>query len=342
MIIKSESIWHEPEKISKFDCFLIYGQNYEKASHLINLIIERLREKPLDFKSLISFDNENLKNNPNCINENLRTTDIFGKKKILLISTLNPDLFFKKTNFPSNESFDNCKIIIRSRELNKNNKIRKLFENSANLLCTACYEHSESDIKDQIVYKFKDEGIKLDNELLLMLTSYLKLQKNSFNSELEKIIIYLKNGGLLTEKKLSLIINKGSDFNLEEFIYCLVSGKIDQFDRLLYLMEKNNINGISILTVLVKHFYKLLYYKMELSKTRSTSLAIKSLYPPIFFKLKQQFILQSDLWSIESIEKTLSKLLNAEKKLKTNSMFKENYTKFLLFSICKLANKKQK
>ena len=342
MIIKSESIWHNPEKIAEFDCFLIYGQNYEKVSYLTDLIIEKLKEKPLDFRSIISFDNEDLKNNPNCISENLKTTDIFGEKKILLISTPNPDLFFKKITFPKNEAFDNCKIIIRCSELNKNNKIRKLFESSNNFLCSACYEHSDSDIKDQIVFKFKKEGIKLDDELLLMLTSYLKLQKNSFNNELEKIIIYLKKGGLLTEKKLSLIVNQGSDFSLEEFIYCLVSGKIHKFDRLFYLMEKNNINEISILTVLVKHFYKLLYYKMELFKTRSKSLAIKSLYPPIFFKLKQQFILQSDLWSIESIEKTLSKLLNAEKKLKTNSIFKESYTKFLLFSICKLANKKQK
>ena len=342
MIIKSESIWHNPEKIAKFDCFLIYGQNYEKVSYLANLIIEKLKEKPLEFKSIISFDNENLKNNLNCINENLKTTDIFGEKKILLISSLNPDLFFKKINFSSNKAFENCKIIIRSRELSKNNKIRKLFESSDNFLSTACYENNDSDIKDQIVFKFKNEGIKLDNELLLMLISYLKLQKSSFNGELEKIIIYLKKGKLLTEKKLSLIVNQGSDFSLEEFIYCIVSGKIHQFDRLFYLVEENNINEMSILTVLVKHFYKILYYKMELFKTRSKSLALKSLYPPIFFKLKSEFILQSDLWSIESIEKTLLKLLNAEKKFKTNIIFKENYIKFLLFSICKLAYKNQK
>ena len=342
MIIKSESIWHDPEKIAKFDCFLIYGQNYEKISYLTNLIIKKLKEKPLDFKSIISFDNEDFKNNSNCINENLKTTDIFGEKKILLISTLNPDQFFKKIDFSSNEAFENCKIIVRSRELKKNNKIRKLFEDSDNFLCTACYDNNDVDIKDQIIFKFRDEGIKLDNELLLMLISFLKLQKNNLNSELEKIIIYLKKGGSLTEKNLSLIVNQGSDFNLEEFIYCLVSGRIHQFDKLLYLMEKNNINEISILTVLVKHFYKLLYYKMELFKTGSKSLAIKSLYPPIFFKLKQEFILQSDLWSIESIETTLSKLLRAEKKIKTNLIFKENYTKFLLLSICKLANNKKK
>ena len=94
MIIKSESIWHNPEKIAEFDCFLIYGQNYEKVSYLTDLIIEKLKEKPLDFRSIISFDNEDLKNNPNCISENLKTTDIFGEKKILLISTPNPDLFF--------------------------------------------------------------------------------------------------------------------------------------------------------------------------------------------------------------------------------------------------------
>lgn len=333
---------YDPGKITKFDCFLIYGQNYEKISHLTNLIIEKLKIKPLDFKSIISLDNENFKNNLNCINENLKTTDIFGEKKILLISALNPDIFFKKIDFSDNEAFENCKIIIRSRELNRNNRIRKLFESSDNLLCTACYENNDSDLEKQIIFKFKNEGIELNNELLLMLISYLKLQKNSFNSELEKIIIYLKKNGLLTEKQLSLIVNQGSDFSLEEFVYCLVSGKIHQFDRLLYLMEKNNINEISIVTVLVKHFYKLLYYKMELFKTRSKSLAIKSLYPPIFFKLKQEFILQSDLWTIDLIEKTLSKLLNAEKKLKTNSVFKENYTKFLFFSICKLANKRQK
>ena len=341
MIIKSELILNAPEKISKFGCFLIYGPNYEKISYLVNLIIKKLKTKPLNFRSIISFDDEDLKKDINCINENLKTTDIFGEKKILLISSINPDTFFKKIDFSNSQIFENCRIVIKSKELNKKNRIRKLFESSKDLLCAPCYENNETEIKNQIIHKFKNEGIELKNELFLMLMSYLKLQKHNFNNELEKIIIYLKMGELLTEEKLSIILNQSSDFGLDEFVYNIVSGKIDQFDRLLYLMEKNNINGISILTVLVKHFYKLLYYKMEFLKTQSESRSINSLYPPIFFKLKKEFIFQSNLWSIESIEKTLIKLISAEKKLKTSTTYKDSYIKFLLFTICRLAKKKQ-
>lgn len=342
MNIKPESVWNSPEKFLNYSCFLIYGQNYEKISNLINFLVGKLKEYPSNFKSIISFDNNDFKLNSGCIEESLRTIDIFGEKKILLVSLLNPDIYFKKIDFNDSEIFKDCKIIIKCRELNKKSKIRQLFENSKDLICTACYENTEADIKEQIIYKFESEGIKLDRNLLLMLMSYLKSQKNNLNNELEKIIIYIKKGELLTEKKLTLIVNPSTDFSLEEFTYNLVSGKIDRFDKLFYLMKKNSIDEISILTVLVKHFYKLLHYKMKLLETKSELLAIKFLYPPIFFKLKKEFLFQSDLWSIKSIEKILLKLLIAEKKIKTNSVYKEDYVKFLLFSICRLANTKKK
>lgn len=341
MNIKPELVVNSPEKFLHYNCFLIYGHNYEKVSNLVNFLVGKLNEHPLNFKSLISLDNDDFKSNSNCIEENLRSVDIFSEKKILLISLLNPDIYFKKIDFNNGEMFENCKIIIKCRELNKKSKIRKLFESSNGLICSACYESNETDIKEQIIYKFESEGIELDNDLLLMLVSYLK-SKNGLNNELEKIIIYIKSGELLTEKKLALIVNPSEDFSLEEFTYNLVSGKIERFDKLFSLMKKNSIDEMSILTVLVKHFYKLLYYKMKLSETQSEILAIKSLYPPIFFKLKKEFIFQSNLWSTESIERILLKLLIAEKKIKKNSIYKEDYVRFLLFSICKLAKNKKR
>ena len=66
---------------------------------------------------------------------------------------------------------------------------------------------------------------------------------------------------------------------------------------------------------------------------------ISSLKPPIFWKDKANFTLQSKKWSRNKIKKVQKKTFEFEIQLKTNSMIDKNILiKKLIVDVCNLAN----
>ena len=64
----------------------------------------------------------------------------------------------------------------------------------------------------------------------------------------------------------------------------------------------------------------------------------KDFFPPIFFKLENEFINQAKIWPTSKIENILGKLLNIDIKLKTSSKKSEPLLRFVLLSIIKTSN----
>ena len=78
---------------------------------------------------------------------------------------------------------------------------------------------------------------------------------------------------------------------------------------------------------------------LKLIKNTSLENAIGSLKPPIFWKDKPTFILQTKKWNLEKIKDILNKTYDLEFKMKTNpSLDKNILLKKLIVDICEKAS----
>jgi len=96
-----------------------------------------------------------------------------------------------------------------------------------------------------------------------------------------------------------------------------------------------------------KNIYYLNLINQRLNKIREVNdmnannleVAISNLKPPIFWKDKQNFILQAKKWSQSKIGLMLKKTYELEKDIKSNSVLEKNILiKKLMIDICVLAN----
>ena len=79
----------------------------------------------------------------------------------------------------------------------------------------------------------------------------------------------------------------------------------------------------------------------ELFKNKDTNIEniISKIKPPIFWKDKPNFIIQSKLWNQKKISFALKKTYSTEIKIKTNSYLDKNIIiKKVLVDICNIAN----
>ena len=317
----------------KYNCFLFYGPNLGKIDEFVALLSLKL-----NITSNLTLDNEILKKNPQYISNYIKSFDIFVDQKLIVFNAHNSDNLIKNIDFNDEKFFVNCKLIIRAGELNTKSKLRNIFDKNRSLVSIACYNDTVFECRNIIERKLLNEGLELSNDQIVFLSKSLFGNRFLVNCEMEKIILYLKQNKSISDNSLRKLINTDTSLELESLIYTVVSGNASQFESLLNRAKKNGLNEIIILNALTRHFFKILYTKQHYMKTKSYLKAVKLIFPPIFFKLEDEFINQAKVWPKSKIENILGRLLDIDIKLKTSSKKSEPLLKFVLLSIIKTSN----
>ncbi len=317
--------------LKKFSCFLLYGPNHEKIStslEYISSVFPQHQRQYLDLSNIEQID---------VLEQAISNNDIFALKKLFLISVPYPEKVIQKINKLNLKEIGETKIIFKATELKKNSKFRSLFEKSNSFACLPCYDNNQDEIRRTITQKLASENLEINENLLDFITIFFHQNKSNICNEIEKIIIFIKNGQRLNEKSFLKITNFNNHFDLESLIYAIVSGDLGKLDFLFEIKKGNNFPNITIINSLVNHLYKLIYFKEKYKLTGSKQVALKSIKPPIFFKYEAEFIDQSKFWSISHIEIILKKLFTAEKRLKTKA--NPDFMNFIFLSIAQSANR---
>lgn len=332
MKIKDSNFLKGISNYLKYKCFLFYGPNTGKINDL-----ETYLRKKLNCTSNLIIDNDDLKKDGDYLTNYMKSFDIFADSKLVIFNAYNSDTILRTIEFSDDKTFDNCKLIIKAGELSTKSKLRNIFEKNKNLISIPCYEDTVLECKDLIEKKLLKEGLSLQNEQILFLSKSLSRNRFLINCEIEKIVLYLKQNQTISNQSLRKLVNTDTKLELESLIYAVVSGKILEFEALLNRAKKNGVNEVTILNALTRHFCKILYAKQYFLKTNSYIKSVKSIFPPIFFKLEEEFIHQTKIWPKSRIESLLEKLLDIQIKLKNRQNKSESLLRFILLSIIKIS-----
>ena len=130
--------------------------------------------------------------------------------------------------------------------------------------------------------------------------------------------------------------------NLDDFNYLkdqVLIGNKEKINKLLsetILDEEKNIYYISLINQRLKRIIEL---KQIVENTKqSVDVAIQQLKPPIFWKDKENFLVQANKYNLNDINKILEMTYNLELRIKSNSNINKNTLfKKLLLDICELS-----
>ncbi len=329
MIYKSYLIEKDINIINE-KIILIYGENLGLKNELKIKIKNKILKKDCE---LIRVNEDDIMKNRDIIFNEMSNDSLFNQKKIFFINDATDKIL--DTILEAEKIITNQEIYLFSDILEKKSKLRNHFEKSKNCAVVACYEDNEITIKNIIQNKLKSfTGLTPININLILENS--NLNRSKLYNELTKIINYFSDKKIETNKLEQILDTRiNDDFNkLKD--EALMGNKIKTNNLLndtILETEKNIFYVNSINQRLLK------ILEVKNLNTKNIEQAINDLKPPIFWKDRNNFMVQVQKWNRSKIKETLKETYKIEKNIKSSSILNKNVLiKKLIVDVCEIAN----
>ena len=298
-----------------YAAYLVYGQNKGLVREKSQIIIDTYKD---DQTEIIKFENDELISEPEKLTNEFNTYSLTAEKKILHILNTKDNLTEIITDTVTDYDSKNL-IIFETSELTPRSKLRKFFEKEKHLGILACYFDTERDVQELIEATFKKENMPINRDIVLLMTKHLGNERHIIKSELEKIILYLKDKKEFKAEDILKCLSQNEDYGFDDLNYSISNGNVVKLDKIINQLYLEGINPIALLRSVSKHFQKILFVNQKIDLGMNLSESLSQLKPPIFFLYANQFKEQVKKWKTTLCYKAIERILETEELCKMNS-----------------------
>ena len=302
-------------KKKKYAGYLVYGQNKGLVREKSQIIINSYKD---DQTEIIKFENDELISEPGKLTNEFNTFSLTAEKKILHILNTKDNLTEIIINTITGHDSKNL-IVFETSELTPRSKLRKFFEKEKHLGILACYFDTERDVQELIETTFKKENMPINRDIVLLITKRLGNERHIIKSELEKIILYLKDKKEFKAEDILKCLSQNKDYGFDDLNYSISNGNVVKLDKIINQLYLEGINPIALLRSVSKHFQKILFVNQKIDLGMNLSESLSQLKPPIFFLYANQFKEQVKKWKTTLCYKAIERILETEELCKMNS-----------------------
>ena len=336
MIIKNYEVQKNKSNFSKYNFFLLHGENQGLKKDIRKFIKTAIEQKDNNVEILFLYEDEILDNEENFYNF-IYAGSLFNNKKIITIYEAT-DNIIKKISDIYDKYPENVFLIIFSEILGKRSKLRNFFETNKKTICIPCYLDNEKDLKVIAQSELKKNNIMLSQETVNLLIEKSNSDRNNLRNEIEKIHLYSLNKKKLELNDIKSLINFSGDYKSDTFINECLCGNIKQYKKIISELYVNTVNQILLLRILSNKIQRLLKIKAEESKSNNVDNLISKVKPAIFWQEKSLVKKQLSIWSLNDLKKIIGEINDTELLCKKNPKISKIIFFNFFSEICKKAN----
>ncbi len=315
MIIKS----FESEKLQllKNNIHLIYGDNEGLKQEIINSFYV----KNFDGE-VLKYDEQDILKNYDEFISNLLTKSLFENNKIIIISR-STDKLYDFVNDILEKDIVETKIIIKSSNLEKKSKLRKIFEKENKLTCTPVYEDDVRSLSNVIQIFLKEKKINLSQEIKNILIERSRGDRINLKNELNKLKNLSISKKNLTIEDIIILSNIAENYSVFELSDNYLAKNSKKVSNILNENSYSSEDCILIIRTILSKSKRLLKIRSQLDNNQNIDQILSSFKPPVFWKEKDIVKKQAQSWSTNEVKELIFRINELEtlvKKNSTNSM----------------------
>jgi DNA polymerase-3 subunit delta len=209
-------------------------------------------------------------------------------------------------------------IVVETGDLGPRSKLRKVFEGADNAAAIACYSDDGRAVESLVREVLSSKNLSVSHDALRYLCDNLGGDRLVTRSELEKLTMYMGDGGgEITLSDAVACVGDSANMTLDDLAFAAASGDLDQVTRLIDRTQQEGATAISVLRVMTRHFQRLHLARGLMEEGKSPEEAMKSLRPPVFFKQTSAFRAQCSRWTADGLATMLELFGQAEAACKT-------------------------
>lgn len=148
-------------------------------------------------------------------------------------------------------------LVAEAGELPGRSLLRKLFESGAETAAIGCYADSPKDLAEVIRATLGAHRVGVTGEALDYLIDRLGGDRLVTRSELEKLALYVGDGGRVDLEAAMISVGDSADLSLDDIVFAAAEGDAAALERALFRGLAEGENPIRILRAAQRHFQML-------------------------------------------------------------------------------------
>ncbi|MGA0393141.1 MAG: DNA polymerase III subunit delta [Rhodospirillales bacterium] len=298
---------------------LIYGPDQglvrERAEQLVKSIVSDINDPFL----ITALTGSSLRQDAAVLSDNAAALSFSqGRRAIRVrdVTDTHTKIFAAFLEEPKGDSL----VIVEAGELAARSSLRKTFEQADNAAALACYADDDRRLHQVITETLQSHGITVSREAMDYLLSQLGADRMVTRNELDKLALYMEEGGTVTLEDAQLCIGDSAAASMDGIIYAVGSGDQAALDVSLRRVMAEGAQPVQILRALARHLQRLQLAASYVQAGQSPEQAMKALRPPVIFLFENQFRFQLSIWPVRRLADAIDVILEAELNCKTTGM----------------------
>lgn len=231
------------------------------------------------------------------------------------------DMFRTLLDHPGLADADAGFVLARGGDLAGRSSLRRLFENADNAAALACYADDVEGLHRLVGDTLRAHRIEAEPGAIDLIVDRLGNDRQLNRRELEKLALYAGDGSVVGATDIMACLGDSGEASLDDAILAAAEGDYRGLEKALQRVWSEGASPVAVLRAGQRHFQRLHLVSVQVDQARRpVEEAMKTLRPPVFWKVSGRFRTQVGRWRPRSLEQALERLTEAESLVKTTGI----------------------
>ena len=275
---------------------------------------------------------------------------LMGGNRLILIKDATDSLSIILKEYLEDSPSPDTLVIVEAGDLGPRSALRKLCEGAKNAAAVPAYVDDERNLSQIIRDMCAHAGYRIDKDALDSFSAAIVGDRAIARNEIEKLLLYKGHAagytgpegppaqtpmGSITLADIVASCGDVRDWTLDRLIYAVGDGNGADAHRVLQGLIKDQIAMVAVLRSMQNHFWRLFQTQNKIQGGLTQAEAMKSLNPPVFWKVEDAFRRQLSRWSIPAIERALDALNDTEARTKQTGYDDTSLVTDIILQLCR-------
>jgi DNA polymerase III subunit delta len=208
-------------------------------------------------------------------------------------------------------------IVLEAPDLPSRGKLKAAMERMPEGAAIACYPEEGRALDATIRNTLSARRVTAVPEALEWLRDHLGADQAATQAELEKLALFVGDGGSVDLEAAQACIGDAADVSLDQALFAATVGDRAAMDRALALAFAEGAASVGVLRAALMHVQRLHRVRLMMEQNRmGAAEAAKLARPPVFFRRLPAFTAALSLWTPASLLRALEGIAQAERECK--------------------------
>lgn len=228
-------------------------------------------------------------------------------------------------------------LVLEAPGLAARSKLRTALEKAPDAVAIGCYPLDGNALEQSIGTVLAGLGVPVTPEARTWLAGQLGADQAVTRSELEKLALYVGQGGQVDLAAAEQCVGDLAGLSLDDALFAATAGDVAETDRALELAMAEGTAPVAMLRATLGHLQRLQRARAAMAQGASASEAAKGVRPPVFFKREPAFTQALRLWPEPALEAAATRAWEAERACKRTSSPAETICRSVLLGLAQRA-----